>query len=309
MDNIVPTEIATRIGENDFDPKLSEFINGWANKSDKFSEYLITNRLKISKKLRGAKEHEDQRDIGLELYTAYSLLSVGASVICEPASRGPDLLVSINGAEMYVETRRVRAREITNKWAEVCKCLKREVEPFLRNQYVFLGIVASAQNYRWRGNPHLFIQVFLEKYEEVKRLIIDQVSDHEIGRIEIDVSPPLPKGFAKLIIEESHEPEFRIIFPVTQGDEHRKLLRIACEKSRQVLQGHINLIALRALLHESYRRYGFVMLFICQLLFSIRYDSGLPRWIIRLRRAQPRRLSTCWLASLRALSWSPMRCL
>ena len=32
-----------------------------------------------------------------------------------------------------------------------------------------------------------------------------------------------------------------------------------------------------ALLHESYRRYGFRMLFVCQLLFFIRYDSGLPR--------------------------------
>lgn len=64
-----------------------------------------------------------------------------------------------------------------------------------------------------------------------------------------------------------------------------------------------------ALLHESYRRYGFGLLFVCQLLFSIRYDWGLPNWIIRLRMAQPRRLSTCWLASLRALSVSPMRCL
>ena len=64
-----------------------------------------------------------------------------------------------------------------------------------------------------------------------------------------------------------------------------------------------------ALLHESYSGYGFGVLLVCQLLFSIRSDWGLPRWIIRLRMAQPIRLSTCWLASLRALSVSPMRCL
>ena len=64
-----------------------------------------------------------------------------------------------------------------------------------------------------------------------------------------------------------------------------------------------------ALLHESYSRYGFRLLFVCQLLFSLRYDWGLPTWIIRLRIAQPRRLSTCWLASLRAFNVLPMSCL
>ena len=50
---------------------------------------------------------------------------------------------------------------------------------------------------------------------------------------------------------------------------------------------------LMALLHESYSGYGCRMLFFVQLLFSIRSDWGLPRWIIRLRMAQPIRLSTC----------------
>ena len=58
---------------------------------------------------------------------------------------------------------------------------------------------------------------------------------------------------------------------------------------------------------NRYRGYPCRLLFFGQLLFSTRYDWGLPRWIIRLRRAQPRRLSTCWLASLRALSLLPMR--
>ena len=53
-----------------------------------------------------------------------------------------------------------------------------------------------------------------------------------------------------------------------------------------------------ALLHESYLGYHGRMLFFVQLIFSTRYDWGLPRWIIRLRMAQPKRLSTCWLAQL-----------
>ena len=63
-----------------------------------------------------------------------------------------------------------------------------------------------------------------------------------------------------------------------------------------------------ALLHESYLGYHGRMLFFGQFLFSTRYDSGLPKWIIRLRRAQPRRLSTCWLA-VRAFNVLPMSCL
>ena len=64
-----------------------------------------------------------------------------------------------------------------------------------------------------------------------------------------------------------------------------------------------------ALLHESYRVYRFRLLFLCQLIFSTLYDWGLPTWIIRLRMAQPKRLSTCWFSQLRAFSLSPMRCL
>ena len=71
----------------------------------------------------------------------------------------------------------------------------------------------------------------------------------------------------------------------------------------------IGLALSMALLHEFYRVYPCRMLFFGQLLFSTLYDWGLPRWIMRLRMAQPKRLSTCWLPQLRAFSLSPMRCL
>ena len=239
--NLLPPEVAARIGEDDFDPQLSGFIQGWASKCGSFSEYLKTNRPKISKKLRTAKEIEDQRDVGLELYAAYSLLSAGASVIYEPKAKGPDLLVSIDGSEMYVETRRVREREATLGWVEVSRRLRREIEPHLRNQCVHLGIIASDHNYRWRGVSPPSLEVFLEQYEETREFILDQVAKHQGAEVWIPVDP-LPEGFAKLAVRRHHESEFCMAYPEAQGDEPSKLLRIACEKSRQVVQGHVNLI-------------------------------------------------------------------
>ena len=110
ISQILPPEVVAAITQDDFDPKLSAFIQGWARTSGPFSRYLHANRLKVSKKLRKAKTNEDQRDVGLELYAACSFLSAGASVIYEPRAKGPDLLVSIDDLEMYVETRRVRGR-------------------------------------------------------------------------------------------------------------------------------------------------------------------------------------------------------
>ena len=54
-------------------------------------------------------------------------------------------------------------------------------------------------------------------------------------------------------------------------------LRISLVLSRKFNDSGKKFGICTALLHESYRRYGFGILFVCQLLFSIRYDSGLPR--------------------------------
>ncbi len=237
----LPPEVATRISEEGFDPQLSAFIQGWASRCGPFSQYLNKNQSKISKKLRTAKEIEDQRDVGLELYAAYSLLSAGASVIYEPRAKGPDLLVSIDGLEMYVETRRVREREATLGWVKVSKRLRREIEPYLRNQCVRLGIIASDHNYRWRGISRPSLEVFLEHYEETREFILAQVASHQDAEVRILVDP-LPGRFAKLVIRRQDESVLCMGYPETQGDEPTKLLRIACEKSRQVVQGQVNLI-------------------------------------------------------------------
>ena len=237
----LPPEVAARITQDQFDPKLSAFIQGWASTSGPFSRYLDANRLKISKKLRTARETEDQRDVGLELYAAYSLLSADASVIYEPKAKGPDLLVSIDDSEIYVETRRVREREATVGWVQVSRRLRREVEPHLRNQYVRLEIIASDHNCIWRGISRPSLEVFLEKHEETREFILAQVSRHRGTGVRIPVEP-LPAGFAKLAIRRNQKSGFGMMYPEARGDEDIKLLRIACEKSRQVVQGHVNLI-------------------------------------------------------------------
>ena len=170
ISNVLPPEVAARIGEDDFDPQLSEFIQGWASKSGPFFQYLKTNQPKISKKLRTAKEIEDQRD-----------------------------------------------------------------------QYVHLEIIASDHNYRWRGISPPSLEVFLEHYEETREFILAQVSNHQGAEVRIPVDS-LPERFAKLVVRRHCESVFFLTYPETQGDEPSKLLRIACEKSRQVVQGHVNLI-------------------------------------------------------------------
>ena len=252
MENVVPKEIVARIHENDFDSNLSGVIHGWARKSEAFSMFLISNRSKISKKLRGAREIQDQRDVGLELYAAYSLLSVGASVLYEPQGKGPDFLVSSDGFEMYVETRRVRERVATNNWSEVCKQLEREVKPFLRNHSIHLAIIASDHDFRWQGTSRPSLKIFQEQYDEVRKFIIDQVSLNDDQNLWISVKP-LPEGFAKLSISSHSTPGFTYNYPVSQGDEANKLLRIVCEKSRQVFYGKTNLIFLNLnSLNEDY---------------------------------------------------------
>ena len=237
----LPPEVAARITEDDFDPQLSVFMQGWASTSGPFSQYLDDYRLKISKKLRKAKTHEDQRDVGLELYAAYSLLSADASVIYEPEAKGPDLLVSIDGSEMYVEARRIREREATVGWVGISRRLRREIDPHLRNRYVNLQIAASDHNHRWRGSSPPSLEVFLEHYEETREFILAQVSNHQGAEVRIPVDS-LPEGFAKLVVRRHCESVFYLTYPETQGDEPSKLMRIACEKSRQVVQGHVNLI-------------------------------------------------------------------
>ena len=108
-------------------------------------------------------------------------------------------------------------------------------------------------------------------------------------------------------VEKARSEEVRKRIRDLQSDDPEKVAR-AIELRAERVEVLVERVK-TALLHESYCRYGFGLLFVCQLLFSIRSDWGLPRWIIRLRMAQPIRLSTCWLASLRALSVPPMRCL
>ena len=185
---VLPPEVAARITEDDFDPaavRVHSRVGGHVR------SILPVSGRKPSEDFEEAAEGEDERgpfrDVGLELYAAYSLLSADACVIYEPEAKGPDLLASIDDSEVYVETRRVREREATVGWVQVSRRLRREVEPHLRNQYVHLGIIASDHNCIWRGISRPSLDVFLEKYEETRAFILAQVSSHQDAEVRIPV--------------------------------------------------------------------------------------------------------------------------
>lgn len=243
--NTLPRKVAQAINQQGFDSALARFLNGWSASSAEFRAYMDAYEDKIAKKLRGAKEVEDQRDVGLELYIAYALCSSGCTVTCEPHKKGPDLHAKIDSADMYVETRRIRDREATNEWQDICDLLRREVEPHLGDEMVVLSIIHSDHSYRYGRQPDLVpaIETFSERYDRVRDLIVEQIRTRNQTHISIPVSV-LPEGFASLSIEDHHKPFFAVLYPVSQGDEASKLLRIASEKSRQVLAGNVNTVVL-----------------------------------------------------------------
>lgn len=241
----LPPKVDQAINQQGFDPTLARFLNGWSVSSAEFRAYMDTYEGKIAKKLRGAKEIEDQRDVGLELYIAYALCSSGCTVTCEPHKKGPDLHVTLASAGMYVETRRIRDREATNEWQDICGLLRREVEPLLGDDMVVLSIIHSDHSYRYGRQPDLIpaIETFAERYDRVRDFIIEQIRHRNHAHISTPVSV-LPERFASLSIEDHHEPFFSVLYPIAQGDEPSKLLRIASEKSRQVLAGNVNTVVL-----------------------------------------------------------------
>jgi len=95
------------LNESVLDIKLKHRLLQWANE-DLFASFLNSNLNKITAKLRGASEIEDQRDVGLELFVARIFLLSGCDVIYEPSKKGPDLLLELGYEKYYCEVRRIR---------------------------------------------------------------------------------------------------------------------------------------------------------------------------------------------------------
>lgn len=94
---------------------LAEPMAAWLASSRRFTAFVNTHHTKIRKKIRTAQEPESQRDLQLELETAYLLLRERSlSVMYEPGhpelGRSPDFAVTFTTSLVFmVEVTRLRA--------------------------------------------------------------------------------------------------------------------------------------------------------------------------------------------------------
>jgi|ERR1051325_16270 hypothetical protein len=103
---MIPEAIQTIINRGQFDNVLRSRILSWDEPA--FLKFLSLNVRKIASKLRAARTHEDQRDIGLELFVARILSIAGCHVSYEPKSKGPDFLVKHEEESFFCEVKRIR---------------------------------------------------------------------------------------------------------------------------------------------------------------------------------------------------------
>jgi hypothetical protein len=113
---LMPPRIFQAISSNGFDPELRSHILGWQEQP--FISFLAFNETKIAKKLKRARSHDDQRDIGLELFLGRVFSSVGCNIVYEPRKKGPDFLIEYKNHRFFIEARRIRENlpPLTRQW-------------------------------------------------------------------------------------------------------------------------------------------------------------------------------------------------
>lgn len=108
-------ELLTTLLDGQSSHPLARTIATWLTSSRRFTAFVNTYQTKIRKKLRVAKDPEHQRDLQLELETAYLLLrerSLNVEYESQPPERGrnPDFAVSFTTSFVFmVEVTRLRA--------------------------------------------------------------------------------------------------------------------------------------------------------------------------------------------------------
>lgn len=103
---LIPKRVSQVISAKGFDPELRAHITSWHEQP--FIDFLAANEAKIAKKLKHARTHDDQRDIGLELFVGRAFSIVGCNVTYEPNKKGPDFLIEYRQDQFFLETKRIR---------------------------------------------------------------------------------------------------------------------------------------------------------------------------------------------------------
>lgn len=107
---MINSKISAHINDSSFDPDLRKRILEWS-KEISFVDFLNNNKDKILKKLRAARETEDKRDVGLELYVAFIFATSNCEVIYEPnlpIQKNPDFKISFDNLYFFCEVKRIR---------------------------------------------------------------------------------------------------------------------------------------------------------------------------------------------------------
>ena len=107
---MLPQKFLNYINEPSFDSHLRDRIKEWGN-FQSFTEFIIQNEKKINKRLKTAKEIEDKRDIGIELYIGFIFSDTNCQVIYEPNISipcNPDFQIHFQNQSFFCEVKRIR---------------------------------------------------------------------------------------------------------------------------------------------------------------------------------------------------------
>ena len=107
---MLPQKILKLINKSSFDQNLRDRIKEWGQ-FPSFAKFVKQNENKILKRLKTAKEDEDKRDMGVELYIGFIFSKAICQVIYEPdvpISYNPDFKISFEDNSFFCEVRRLR---------------------------------------------------------------------------------------------------------------------------------------------------------------------------------------------------------
>ncbi len=192
--SMLPDKLLNYINEPSFDSALRDRIKEWGN-SQSFADFVIQNEKKINKKLKTAKEIEDQRDIGTELYIGFIFSDANCKVTYEPnisTQCNPDFQIHFQDQSFFCEVKRIRKRafgkisneEMYKKCGDIiCEKIKQTVPHSINLIYIrligfgpwFVDVKSAVRNiFDWiQKDPESFLK-------KIKRNSISSIEEFNI---------------------------------------------------------------------------------------------------------------------------------
>jgi hypothetical protein len=231
--------------------KLRRVLLEYINSSQQFKVFLENYRDKIHSKLSTPLADEDFDDIFLEIWLAYQLIQNIGTLICSVEyercgnASGPDFIFNcVDDFTLNVEVKRIREYPLEIAFNDLCKYLKKELEPLLSGINIILRLNSFdskdlilpkhlyCQNYRLGLVNFISKQIDLRKSNNVK-------SHHSVDYCRI----------VKIQFFTDHVNGL-VLNSFTQGpipfyyDAKNKIADVIRKAMKQVLQNESNIIAI-----------------------------------------------------------------